>query len=139
MRASIFRSQRRHGVIQRRVSHALESIEPRVLLAATPQLLADTNTAPGGSSPAAFVEMGGVLYFVANDGVHGSELWRTDGTPAGTSIVRDVNPGPNTGVSPSEAPVVFGGALYFAATDPSHGSELWRSDGTAAGTTMVVD
>ena len=40
--------------------------------------------------PALFVEMGGVLYFSADDGVHGWELWRSDGSVGGTYIVKDV-------------------------------------------------
>ena len=37
-----------------------------------------------------WVESQGLLYFVAGDGAHGRELWRTDGTPAGTFMVADV-------------------------------------------------
>ena len=36
--------------------------------------------------------MGGVAYFAANDGIHGEELWRSDGTVSGTYMVKDVNP-----------------------------------------------
>src|ERR1700704_3781865 len=39
------------------------------------------------------VELDGVLYFLSNDGIHGFELWRTDGTTAGTLMLRDVCPG----------------------------------------------
>ena len=50
---------------------------------------------PGAStsSPTSFVVIGGVAYFVANDGVSGSELWRTDGTESGTTLVADICPG----------------------------------------------
>jgi ELWxxDGT repeat protein len=34
-----------------------------------------------------------VSFFLANDGVHGMELWKTDGTPGGTAMVKDINPG----------------------------------------------
>src|SRR5688500_6183028 len=40
-----------------------------------------------------FVEMSGVLYFMSSDVIHGTELWRTDGTAAGTRIVKDICPG----------------------------------------------
>ena len=71
------------------------------------------------------------MYFAAADGAHGSELWRTDGTPANTELVSDAAPG-----SDSAAPLyleVFRGDLYFSA-DVGTGRELWRTDGTAAGT-----
>jgi ELWxxDGT repeat protein len=39
----------------------------------------------------------GALYFQAGDGTHGRELWRTDGTTAGTALVKDINPGAGDG------------------------------------------
>ncbi len=47
---------------------------------------------PGGT--AAFAVDGGVAYFVADDGINGREIWRTDGMPEGTSLVADLVPGP---------------------------------------------
>jgi trimeric autotransporter adhesin len=77
------------------------------------------------------------LYFAADDGVHGVELWATDGTPAGTAIVADINPGAST-ANPS-AMYVAADRLYFAADDGVHGVELWATDGTPAGTAIVAD
>src|SRR5438309_810990 len=71
----------------------LETLEDRFLPSLTPVLLQDIN--PTGSSNAAeFTAVGGFTYFTADDGTHGPELWRTDGTPAGTNLVADINPGP---------------------------------------------
>jgi ELWxxDGT repeat protein len=79
----------------------------------------------------------GRLFFVADDGIHGSELWTSDGTTAGTQIFVDLWPGP-TGSSPSGL-AAAAGQLFFAADDGVHGSELWASDGTSTGTHMVED
>src|SRR5262249_45487922 len=64
------------------------------------------------------------------------ELWKSDGTPAGTRMVKDINPAGNS--SPQYLTNV-NGTLFFAADDGVNGSELWKSDGTAAGTVMVKD
>jgi large repetitive protein len=84
-----------------------------------------------------FTVLGDRLYFRAWDPEHGFELWRTDGTTAGTARVRDVAPGPTS--SDPQGLVVAGGRLWFSALDPDHGRELWTSDGTRQGTHLVED
>jgi ELWxxDGT repeat protein len=84
-----------------------------------------------------FTTLDGALFFVAADPEHGSELWRTDGTAAGTALVIDLNPGPDSALISGLTAV--NGRLYFAADDGEHGIELWTSDGTAAGTRRVSD
>jgi ELWxxDGT repeat protein len=84
-----------------------------------------------------FVTAGNLTYFAANDGVHGDELWATDGTPAGTRLVLDIHAG-GFGSFPTQL-VAVGDRVYFAADDGIHGSELWVSDGTAAGTHLAVE
>ena len=79
-----------------------------------------------------------VVYFGATDGVHGRELWRSDGTVAGTALVADLAPGFAAG-APRSNLLVWDGRLYFAADDGMHGPELWSSDGTAAGTRLEID
>jgi ELWxxDGT repeat protein len=76
-------------------------------------------------------DVDGRLFFVADDGVHGSELWTTNGIAEGPLLVADLNPGA-TGSAPA-APASVDGRLLFAADDGVHGKELWRSDGTARG------
>jgi len=93
----------------------------------------------------AVVAAGGNLYFTAADTEHGIELWRTDGTDAGTDLVRDINPG-RRGSNPEYLTAV-GDTLYFSAstaadTEPlagisGPGFELWKTDGTEAGTVKV--
>jgi ELWxxDGT repeat protein len=109
----------------------------------TPSLVKDVNAppSPSGSRIGDFTQAGGTVFFIAEDGgdpsVHGLELWKTDGTTAGTAMVEDINPGEAT--SDPASLTVVDGILYFAADDGVHGRELWRSDGTPAGTEMVED
>jgi len=77
------------------------------------------------------------LYFVADDGAHGAELWTSDGSRSGTRMVRDIRRGVK-GSGPLRL-AVAGDAVYFSARDGRHGRELWRSDGTASGTRLVAD
>jgi ELWxxDGT repeat protein len=79
--------------------------------------------------------MSQTLYFTANDGVHGLELWRSDGTAAGTAMVADLRPGVASS-SPSSY-VTLGGTAYFTAVDGSGDGLLYKTDGTAAGTVVV--
>ncbi|MBI4511280.1 MAG: hypothetical protein HY698_16725 [Deltaproteobacteria bacterium] len=93
------------------------------------------------AAPRPLTAVGGTVFFVAEDMVHGYELWKTDGTSAGTVLVKDIQPGLPSAFS-YYAPrpfVAWDGTLYFAADDGEHGSELWRSDGTAEGTQLVRD
>lgn len=81
-------------------------------------------------------EAGGLLFFNAR-GAGGRELWKSDGTTAGTQPVADIRPG-IYGSDPRNL-YAANGKLYFSADDGTHGFEIWTSDGTAAGTQMVVD
>lgn len=84
-----------------------------------------------------FVGAGGLLYSPIRTQVNGLELWRSDGTPGGSFMVKDASPGAGDS-NPSQL-TAAGQLLFYTATDPDHGTELWRSDGTAAGTFMVKD
>src|SRR5206468_1014132 len=104
----------------------------------TTSLFKDINPNPGsGSSPSNLIVFGSTLYFSANDGSNGAELWKSDGTPTGTAMLKDINPGPGSS-SPTNL-VVLRNTLFFAANDGTNGNELWKSDGTTAGTVLAQD
>ena len=101
---------------------------------------------PASSSTEGFVELNDRLYFAADDGENGSELWVSDGTSEGTQLLVDINGGSNDNgysISPhSSSPTSLtklNDRLYFAADDGENGSELWFSDGTSEGTQLLVD
>ncbi len=124
-----------HKRRRQRVFLRVESLEDRRVLATNP-LAIDINLLPVSSNPQSFAEVNGVVYFNAVSGDRSQELWRTDGTAAGTSLVKDIVPG-FYGSYPTNLTNV-GGTLFFRATDPTTGQpELFKSNGTADGTVPV--
>ena len=86
-----------------------------------------------------------VLFMRTTPG-EGTEPWASDGTAAGTVLLADVTPGPDSGYVVPLTTLAFGGDVYFTgkhsywpATDTDSDGRLWRSDGTAAGTTVIED
>ena len=63
------------------------------------------------------------VFFAANDGQSGCELWSSDGTATGTTLFEDLAPGARASMPQSLHAV--GDTLFLAADDGSHGSELW--------------
>ncbi len=109
-------------------------------------LLKDIVPGSKGSSPAAIFDVAtrsaeqpnnDLVFFLADDGVHGYELWKTDGTQVGTVMVKDIYPGVET--SKIGYAIMLKNEIYFVPNDGEHGHELWKSDGTEAGTVMVKD
>jgi len=84
------------------------------------------------------VALDDTVFFTADDGVHGMALWRSDGTAAGTVMVKALSSG-DWGILDLTA---MGDTVFFSArtgAETAHPSRLWRTDGTAAGTVQVTD
>ena len=80
---------------------------------------------PNSAYPGNFTVIGNTLYFQADDGAwFGAQLWKTDGTSAGTVMLR------SPGITPQELTAI-GTILYFTNHDPIYGRELWWFDTTA--------
>src|SRR5215212_5815194 len=126
---SLFKQRRRDR--WNAVRAAVEAVEPRRLLAAS--LVADINLDTASSNPAQFTQLGSSALFVASN--PGPQLWRTDGTAAGTSLVVSGNSDFSMTLMPALSP----GVELFFNGDLTHGRELWRTDGTSGGTSFVKD
>ncbi|MCA9958785.1 MAG: hypothetical protein KC443_07120 [Anaerolineales bacterium] len=91
----------------------------------------------GNNSPSSYIKaIGDTIYMSAQNGVDGYELWKSDGTEAGTIQLANINP------SGDASPGMFtnvNGILFFSAKGSTQQRELWRSDGTKAGTFLVAD
>lgn len=95
---------------------------------------------PYSSYPEYFCAMGDYVYFRANTVEYGFELWKTDGTEVGTTMVADIFPGAGSGMDLSNYFGVYNDEIYFQAKNSiSSRVELWKSDGTEAGTVLVKD
>jgi ELWxxDGT repeat protein len=78
----------------------------------------------------------GYVFFFGNNNIYGRELWKTDGTLAGTTIVKDINPGVNSSIdyNYNEKMYRFNNKVVFIARDNNSNLGLWSTDGTAINT-----
>ena len=99
------------------------------------KLLKDINTQQtlGSNIERKMVSMGNTLYFIADDGIHGTELWKSN--TAATTMVQDIHLG--TSSSNISNLTKINGTLYFSTDNGNHGEELWKYDGTEA--VMIKD
>lgn len=116
--------------------------------AAGTTMVKDIFTSPAfyGSVPEHLMNVNGTLYFTAiccQDGspttATGRELWKSNGTAAGTVMVKNINPGAANMTDFDPLFTNINGTLYFVANDGVHGYELWKSRGTPASTVLVKD
>ena len=104
-----------------------------------PSLVKDINSATETSAPTTYTDVGGTAFFTADDGIHGRELWVSDGTAGGTEMVEDIYPGATSGLDDNGEIVSFDGRAFFSARTPGEGYEVWTSDGTPGGTEILKD
>lgn len=109
----------------------------RVRIGQAPQLVADIHPGPLGSKLQLGAVVGNTLFFAADDGVNGFELWKTDGTTAGTTLVHDLEPG--SGGAFIEHITPFNGGVVFVAKTNGVARELWWSDGTPTGLVQITN
>lgn len=116
------------------------------------QLFKDINPGSGSSNPFIFqpfdfssstgfsstTRYNGKLFLMASNGTNGNELWITDGTPDGTTMVKDIRPGSQSALGPFGYLYTTSG-LYFVANNGTNGTEIWTSNGTEPGTTQVAE
>lgn len=100
-----------------------------------PRLVRDINPGKSNSTPTQLTSMGGIVYFSADDGMNGKELWKSDGTSNGTVRLTSLA---GSGYGPLDL-MATANTLYFSADDGAHGREPWKSDGSPAGTVMLKD
>ncbi|MEP7374414.1 MAG: ELWxxDGT repeat protein [Chitinophagaceae bacterium] len=90
---------------------------------------------PYSGNPGNFTSVNGIVYFAASGGNETHEVWKTDGTVAGTTLIKDIYSGVQ-GYALSNF-ITLNGTLYFTVYGGDSGNELWKSNGTAAGTVLV--
>jgi ELWxxDGT repeat protein len=107
-----------------------------------PRLVADVSPGPGSGLGFSGFELRSVaasgLTFFRGINAAGEEPWVSDGTMAGTFMLKDIKTTAPSNSLPS-AFTPMGGAMYFIATDNDGVRKLWKSDGTTAGTVVVKE
>ncbi len=88
-------------------------------------------------TPNNLTKVGDRLFFTADDGTNGEELWVSDGTVSGTNMVKNLNTASSTGSYIGGLNAV-GESVFFSADDGT-GQKLWKSDGTDSGTVLVAN
>ena len=111
------------------------------------------NANADSSNPREFFALNSVVLFAATDATHGEEIWRTDGTTGGTSILKDISTGTDSStygdvmIAPGffyPYPIfqgfhTFNNRAYFNASDGASTGEIWSTDGSVGNATLLKD
>lgn len=96
---------------------------------------AGVQTQSSSSTYSNYIELKGIAYFTADDGISGGELWRSDGTMEGTYMLKDINSNRKTNSMISDLTLVDS-VIYFVANQGLNGIQLWKTNGTKEGTKL---
>jgi ELWxxDGT repeat protein len=96
--------------------------------------LTATNQTNVGSTPSDFVPFKDDVIFKATTR-DGAEFWKSDGTAAGTTMLKDIS---LLTFDVSSNVVVLKDKAYFVAYDEANSYQLWESDGTEQGTKRIT-
>src|SRR3954467_15037151 len=95
----------RHPTRRHRHVRTIEPLEPRTLLSTLTFTGGDFNRGTSSPLPVAdLTDNNGALLYMNDDGTHGVELCRSDGSPAGTALLKDISPGPDDSPPPPPTP-----------------------------------
>ena len=99
------------------------------------------STVSSSSNPANFTLFANQVFFTAGNGTdqQATELWKTDGSTTGTTLVKDINVTAGASSNPQNFNVLSPTTMLFSASDGINGNELWKTDGTSTGTVNVID
>lgn len=108
-------------------------------IAGDARMVADIFPGESGSDISSLTRLGDRVLFAAYGPGQGKELWSSDGTLLGTSLVKDINDTRRSEPSNPQAFRVVGDEVFFTADDGLHGRELWATGGTTLSTRMIHD
>ena len=83
--------------------------------------------------------IGDTIYFAANDGNDGHELWAHNTSNTTTWQVADIRNGAHGSRLGSSSSILIGDTIYFNADDFTRGNELWAHNASNHTTWLVSD
>lgn len=99
----------------------------------------EINPGPNSSNPFSFDTLNGKMIFIAATDTAGYELYTSDGTQAGTTLLKNINPGSSGFYNGTQYAILDNSKYFFYANNGLNGLELWLTDGSTTGTKMVKD